>query len=223
MRYRSHNSTSSSHLDVPTNSKKLQSPLHADFFVSNLLLALPIQRQAQEYMNPKILKRHSSRHLLGRSDTSLFLFLLLINSVRKTAQKTGLWDIARECSYRAFYFLSLAFSHSRALFFCRRSVLWRPNFVPIKPPITKAITAPKIHSIDPPIYRVGLGLKWISSSIYNLSDISLIRESGEDVRSRISGIPSHGLPSLNQPRMRTLQSGHQNGLHRQPESLLALL
>jgi hypothetical protein len=50
----------------------------------------------------------------------------------------------------AFYFRPLPFTHSRTLFLCRRPVLARPNFTPIKPPPTKAITAITIHSIAPP-------------------------------------------------------------------------
>ena len=54
-------------------------------------------------------------------------------------------------SRRTFYYLSLPFSHSNALFLCRRSVLWRPNFTPIKPPTTKASAAISNHSIVPPV------------------------------------------------------------------------
>jgi hypothetical protein len=57
----------------------------------------------------------------------------------------------KSLSRRAFYFLSLPFSHSNALFLCRRSVLWRQNFTPIKPPTRKANAAISNHSIVPPV------------------------------------------------------------------------
>ena len=111
-------------------------------------------------------------------------------------------------SHRAFYFLSLPFSHSNALFLCRRSVLWRPNFTPIKPPTTKASAAISNHSIVPPVllsfdhgrckYRTA------TINIFNLNHYTSISETGTAEK---TGLPKVGI-CYRQDRQRLLFNVH---------------